>query len=56
MNTIKLQKLATSKLRISGHQVMEIAEKLYNKGFISYPRTETDKFPPSMDLKALVGL
>ena len=30
---------------------MEIAEKLYNKGYISYPRTETDKFPSSLNLK-----
>lgn len=32
---------------------MEVAEKLYTKGFISYPRTETDQFDPGMDLRAL---
>jgi len=31
-----------------------VAEKLYTKGFISYPRTETDQFDPGMDLKALI--
>jgi len=34
---------------------MKVAEDLYNKGFISYPRTETDKFDKGMDLRTLVG-
>jgi len=33
---------------------MDIAEKLYNKGFISYPRTETDSFSRNMNLKGLI--
>ncbi|CAH8624900.1 unnamed protein product [Schistosoma haematobium] len=33
---------------------MQLAERLYNKGFISYPRTETKIFPPDLDLKNLV--
>lgn len=32
----------------------KIAEGLYNKGWISYPRTETDQFDRGMDLKGLV--
>jgi DNA topoisomerase-3 len=31
--------------------VMDIAEKLYMQGYISYPRTETDKFPPTLNLR-----
>ena len=54
MNTIELTKLATSKLKMQSHKVMEIAEKLYNKGYISYPRTETDKYSPSINLTDLV--
>lgn len=32
---------------------MEIAERLYNKGFLSYPRTETNSFPV-MNLRQIV--
>ena len=33
---------------------MRIAEKLYTQGYISYPRTETNIFPASFDLAAIV--
>lgn len=33
-----------------GERIMKVAEELYQAGFISYPRTETDSFPPGMDL------
>ena len=55
LNTIELQKLASRKLHMTSSRLMEIAEKLYNKGFISYPRTETDSFLKSIDLKELIG-
>lgn len=32
----------------------QVAEELYQQGLISYPRTETDAYPDSMDLR--VGL
>lgn len=32
----------------------KVAETLYTKGFISYPRTETDQFDKAIDLKKLV--
>lgn len=53
--TIDFEKIATKKLRISAHKAMEIAEKLYNQGYISYPRTETNKFPSTMNLKNLIA-
>ena len=31
-------------------QVMKYAEELYQAGFVSYPRTETDIFDPGYDL------
>ncbi|KAL7920535.1 DNA topoisomerase [Trichoderma austrokoningii] len=54
LTTVELQKAATRLLRMSGQQAMLIAEGLYNKGFISYPRTETDRFDKGMNLRALV--
>ncbi|KHN99603.1 DNA topoisomerase III [Metarhizium album ARSEF 1941] len=54
LTTVELQKAATRLLRMSGQQAMTTAEGLYNKGFISYPRTETDRFDKGMNLKALV--
>ena len=46
--------MATKKLNITSHKAMEIAEKLYNQGYISYPRTETEVFSNEIDLKSLV--
>lgn len=50
MDTIELEKLGSKKLKISAKQTMTIAEKLYQQGFISYPRTETNKFSPDVNL------
>jgi len=44
LNTVELQKLAARKLRMSAQRTMQLAEELYNKSLISYPRTETDMF------------
>ncbi|KAI2612626.1 DNA topoisomerase [Hypoxylon fragiforme] len=54
LTTVELQKMATIFLHMTGQQAMETAEHLYNKGFISYPRTETDRFDSGMNLRALV--
>lgn len=54
LTTVELQKMATRFLHMTGQQAMTVAEGLYNKGFISYPRTETDRFDQGMNLRALV--
>ncbi len=54
LTTVEFQKMASRFLRMNSQQAMKIAEDLYNKGFISYPRTETDRFDHGMNLRALV--
>jgi len=38
-------------LGMSPHHAMQIAERLYTSGFISYPRTETTQYADNADLK-----
>ncbi|KAI9881076.1 MAG: DNA topoisomerase [Pleopsidium flavum] len=54
LTTVELQKLGSSFLRMDSQKVMKIAEELYTKGWISYPRTETDQFDKGIDLKKLI--
>lgn len=54
LTTVELQKCGSRFLRMNSQRVMQIAEHLYQKGWISYPRTETDQFDRAMDLQALV--
>ncbi|KAL1916274.1 uncharacterized protein VTP21DRAFT_5891 [Calcarisporiella thermophila] len=55
LTTVELQKVGTRILRLSGDRIMNIAEKLYNDGFLSYPRTETDIFPKNFDFDSLIA-
>lgn len=50
LSTLEMQKKATGSLRIGGDRVMKLAEELYQSGYISYPRTETDTFDSGYDL------
>ncbi|CAF1529264.1 unnamed protein product [Rotaria sp. Silwood1] len=55
LDTVEMEKLASRKLRMSDKKkTMDIAEKLYMKGFISYPRTETNIFPSEINLYPLI--
>ncbi|KAG0664482.1 DNA topoisomerase [Maudiozyma exigua] len=54
LTTVELQKNCARYFKMNAKQSLLAAEKLYQKGFISYPRTETDTFPQSMDLKSLI--
>ncbi|XP_075589199.1 topoisomerase 3-alpha isoform X2 [Dermatophagoides farinae] len=54
MDTVTFERLASSKLKINAKRAMMAAERLYNLGFISYPRTETNKFPPEIKLNDLI--
>jgi DNA topoisomerase-1 len=59
-NTTDLQAEAYQQFKFSPQQTMSIAESLYQQGFISYPRSSSQKLPPSINyekiLKALASL
>lgn len=57
LDTIELESLASKHLNIRAKRTLEIAEELYRRGFISYPRTETQVYPQSAHekLKAFVS-
>ncbi|KMZ73897.1 DNA topoisomerase [Zostera marina] len=54
LSTIEIQKRASRYFRMSSEHTMKVAEDLYQAGFISYPRTETDSFSVNTDLHAIV--
>jgi DNA topoisomerase III len=55
MNTIELQRKSSIFLRIGSDQTMAIAEALYQRGILSYPRTETDFFKEGFDLETIIN-
>lgn len=55
LTTVELQKMGSRFLRMTSQDVMKVAEDLYTKGWISYPRTETDQFDRDIDLRTLVS-
>lgn len=52
--TVEFQRRASKYLKIEPQKAMEIAEKLYSQGFISYPRTETDSFPDNFEFIPII--
>lgn len=45
LDTVTLEILASRKLKIPAKTALNVAEKLYLRGLISYPRTETNTWP-----------
>ncbi|KAG7098452.1 hypothetical protein E1B28_000402 [Marasmius oreades] len=54
LTTVELQKAGSRLLKLSPKKVLDIAEKLYQQGFLSYPRTETDQYDPQFDFHILI--
>lgn len=55
LTTVELQKCCSRFFRLTAKQALDAAELLYTAGFISYPRTETDRFPDTMDLPSYIA-
>lgn len=47
---------ANHRLGISASEALSIAEQLYMKGLISYPRTDNQTYPPSLNLRKIVSI
>ncbi|XP_038985908.1 DNA topoisomerase 3-beta isoform X3 [Phoenix dactylifera] len=56
LNTVNMLKVASSALGFGPHMAMQLAERLYTQGFISYPRTESTAYPSSFDFRAALGV
>ncbi|EIW82848.1 prokaryotic type I DNA topoisomerase [Coniophora puteana RWD-64-598 SS2] len=54
LTTVELQKAGSRLLKLAPKKVLDVAEKLYQDGFLSYPRTETDQYDPQFDFMALI--
>ena len=50
LNTVELERRASKFLDVRPREAMDVAEDLYQEGLISYPRTETTIYPPTLDL------
>jgi len=55
LNTVELEKRASNFLNIRSKQALAIAEDLYQNGLISYPRTDTNIYPPTINLRQIAS-
>ena len=54
-NTTDLQAEAYAQFKFSPRQTLNIAESLYQAGYISYPRSSSQKLPPSINYKKILN-
>lgn len=54
LDTVELERRASKWLNIRAKAALDTAEELYRRGYISYPRTETTIYPPTLDLRAVL--
>jgi DNA topoisomerase-1 len=54
LDTVELERRASRWLGIRSKATLDIAEELYRRGYISYPRTETTIYPPTLNLREIL--
>ncbi len=54
LDTIELERRVSRYFNIRSKKTLDIAEELYRHGYISYPRTETTIYPPTLDLRSIL--
>lgn len=52
-NTTSFLSAASSAFKMSSAKAMDIAESLYSRGYISYPRVDNTVYPDSLDLRGV---
>lgn len=55
LDTVSLLKQCSQFLGIGPQHAMHVAERLYLQGYITYPRTETNKYSSAFDLRSAVS-
>lgn len=55
MNTVKLLKVGSTNFGLSALDTMRIAERLYLRGYTTYPRTESTTFSPNFNFKEVLN-
>ncbi|MCD6402896.1 MAG: DNA topoisomerase I [Candidatus Aenigmarchaeota archaeon] len=53
-NTTDLQTEAYNQFKFSPQQTLSIAENLYQQGYISYPRSSSQKLPPTINYRKIL--
>ncbi|WFD06228.1 DNA topoisomerase [Malassezia vespertilionis] len=54
LTTVELQKSGSRLFGMAPKRVLDVAEALYQRGLLSYPRTETDQYDKQFDFAALL--
>ncbi len=54
LDTIELERRLSRFYNIRPKKALDIAEELYRHGYISYPRTETTIYPPTLNLREIL--
>ncbi len=54
LDTIELERRLSRFYNIRPKRALDIAEELYRHGYISYPRTETTIYPPTLNLREIL--